>query len=67
MDKRLNWQYRVASFGADDWCIIDTNEEPSEHNYYGMVVYGFPSEADAKRECMLYNTILNCGLLRRAG
>jgi hypothetical protein len=30
-----------------------------------MVVYGFYSEAEAKRECMLYNTIPNYGTMKK--
>jgi hypothetical protein len=48
-------RYKVKTFGPDDWCIIDTTEVPTEHNYYGMVSYGFFSAQDADKECAFLN------------
>src|SRR5262245_20905286 len=49
-------RYKVAKGGVDGgWCIVDTAETPSEHNYHGVVAYGFRNEAEAQAECALYN------------
>jgi hypothetical protein len=34
--------------GPDDWCVVNLDEEPDEHNYWGMVAFGFVSKEDAE-------------------
>jgi hypothetical protein len=50
-----NPRYIAKPFGANDWCVIDTTDAPSAHNYYGMVAFGFDSEQQAAEECTFLN------------
>jgi hypothetical protein len=58
---------KVKTFGPDDWCVINLDEEPSEHNYYGMVAFGFVSNDEAEfyaRACEANPLLYPFGLMK---